>query len=160
MTERNTKKRPVGASNNSRPKVHEDPVNSGIRQTGFTKSWRAPSEELKYSNLEDGVLIDRRDIAGKNPLSKEFIVAVVIYECNQKNENCCFTRLVEILSEKVNKTMIKRAVDTLLDWKIIAFEYGETDKIRAVKLYKINPSSELLIGELWKNYWNITPIAE
>jgi|GEM_PF-2709649 len=160
MTDRNTKKKTIRGSNNFRTKVHKDPVNSGILYKGFTQRWRAPSEELKYSTLEDGVLINRRDIAGKNPLSKEFIVAVVIYECNQKNENCCFTRLVEILSEKVNKTMIKRAVDTLLDWKIISFEYGETDKIRATKLYKINSPSKELIGELWKNYWNITPIGE
>jgi predicted transcriptional regulator len=60
----------------------------------------------------------------------------------------------------VNKTTIKRAVDTLLDWKIISFEYGETDKKRATRLYKINPPSELLIGELWKNYWNTSPIDE
>ena len=137
-----------------------DPVSRGIRSTGFTQSWRAPPGDLRFSNLEEGVLINRRIIAGKNPLSKEFIVAVVIYEYNQKNESISYIKLIEILSEKVNKTTIKRALDTLLDWKIISFEYGKTDKKRETRLYRITPPNEQLIGELWKNYWNITPIEE
>lgn len=160
MTERKPKKKGSKTSNSAHSGVDEDPVKKGIHGMNFTRTWGASPGELKFSNPEDGVLIDRREIAGKNPLSNEFIVAVVIYEYNQKNEDVSSMELGEILSEKVSKTKIKRAVDTLLDWKIISFHYKEKDKKRAIRLYKINSPNEQLIGELWKNYWNITPIDE
>ncbi len=110
-------------------------------------------EKLEY-NKDVKNAIERKRGLERNPLSKEFIVAVKIFDYNQKGENVWYSKLVESLLEIVSRNTIKNALDTLLEWKIITFEYGETDKRKASKLFLINSDCKPLIKELWENYWN------
>jgi hypothetical protein len=89
-------------------------------------------------------------------LSKEFKVAVVIFEYNQNEKPIWYNKIADELEGIVSKTTIKKAIESLLDLEIIQFHYGETDSGRAGKLYSINPELTPLIGELWENFWNDT----
>lgn len=90
----------------------------------------------------------------KSPLSKEFVVAVAIYDLTKvRHERIWFNKLVDELKEKVSKNTITKSLNTLLDWGIIKIEFGETDKGRAGKLLTISNESIPIIRELYKKYW-------
>jgi hypothetical protein len=90
----------------------------------------------------------------KSPLSKEFVVAVAIYEMTKvHHENVWYNKLVEGLEDKVSKNTVTKSLNTLLDWGIIKIEFGETDKGRAGKLLTISNESTPIIRELYQKYW-------
>ena len=57
------------------------------------------------------------------------------------------------LSGRVGQAKVRSAIDTLLDWSLIKAEYGETDKKRAGRLYRIPEEAVSMIAELHKRYY-------
>ena len=89
----------------------------------------------------------------KTPLSQELIVACCIYDLQSKNEKIWLLKIQEHLSGKVGKAKVRSAIDTLFDWSLIKAEYGETDKKRAGRLYRIPEEAVPMIAELHKKYY-------
>ncbi len=95
----------------------------------------------------------------KSPLSNEFKVACEIYTLTSKNEKVWLGKIQENLAGKVSKRTIRKAIDTLHDWRIIKAEYGPTDKGKAGRLYSITKETESLIKELCERYYWPVPLA-
>lgn len=89
----------------------------------------------------------------KTPLSQELIVACCIYDLQSKNEKIWLLKIQGNLSGIVGKAKVRSAIDTLLDWSLIKAEYGETDKKRAGRLYRIPEEAVSMIAELHKRYY-------
>ena len=89
----------------------------------------------------------------KTLLSQELIVACCIYDLQSKNEKIWLLKIQEHLSGKVGKGKVRSAIDTLFDWSLIKAEYGETDKKRAGRLYRIPEEAVSMIAELHKKYY-------
>jgi hypothetical protein len=89
----------------------------------------------------------------KTPLSYELIVACCIYDLHSKNEKVWFLKIQQNLAGIVGGNRIRTAIDTLFDWSMIKAEYGETDKKRAGRLYRIQEDAVPLISELHKKYY-------
>ena len=62
-------------------------------------------------------------------------------------------KIQEHHSGKVGKGKVRSAIDTLFDWSLIKAEYGETDKKRAGRLYRIPEEAVSMIAELHKKYY-------
>jgi DNA-binding transcriptional ArsR family regulator len=89
----------------------------------------------------------------KTPLSQELIVACCIYDLQSKSEKIWLLKIQEHLSGKVGKAKVRSAIDTLFDRGLIKAEYGETDKKRAGRLYRIPEEAISVIAELHKRYY-------
>ncbi|HII93204.1 MAG TPA: hypothetical protein HA262_13905 [Methanosarcina sp.] len=89
----------------------------------------------------------------KSPLSNEFKVATEIYHCEIKGESIWYNKLVSDLETEMAKNTVSKALDTLFDWGIIEFEYGETQRGRPGKLLRISDESKHVISELYFKYW-------
>ncbi|MDD3019815.1 MAG: hypothetical protein PHX61_02390 [Alphaproteobacteria bacterium] len=89
----------------------------------------------------------------KTPLSPELIVACCIYDLQLKNEKIWLLKIQQNLAGIVGGNRIRSAIDTLFDWGIIKAEYGETDKKRAGRLYRIQEDAVPMIAELHNKYY-------
>ena len=137
-------------------------LKSTPRKMEFMKAERptvSPSSRPKMEHnpldFPKGILLgDDTEIKNTpSPLSKEFQVAVVIFDYNKKNRPIGSNQLVEELNGIVSRNTIRKSLDILIDWKIISFNFGEAETHRASKLFFINPELEPLVEELWKNFW-------
>lgn len=94
----------------------------------------------------------------KNILSSEFIVASEIYHRQENGETIWYSKLVKLLEGTVSEKIIARSINLLSDWDVLKAEYGETDKKRAVRLYKVTNESSDSIKKIYETYWK--PIRE
>ena len=88
-----------------------------------------------------------------SPLGPYFIVACEILTLQSKNEKVTSHVLGKNLAGELSSYTIRKAIRTLLAHNIIQVEYGETDRQRAARFYRIEAGSKLLITELNEKYW-------
>lgn len=76
----------------------------------------------------------------ESQLSNDLKVACEIYHLTEvKKERVWFTKLVDVLKDKMSKNEVSHALDTLwLDWGIVESEYGETENGRCGRLFYID----------------------
>jgi len=86
-------------------------------------------------------------------LSNEFKVAAQIYECNNKDENVWFTKLVGLLEGEMSSSTVMKSLRTLFDFGIVKAQYGETDKGRAGRLLFIAGESKDTIRQIYEEFW-------
>lgn len=90
------------------------------------------------------------------PVSSELFVAMMIYHVTDiRKERVWFSKLVDECKDYVSKNTVSEALDTLMDWIIIAGEYGATEKGRAGYLYYIDThdGGDDRIKQLYDKYW-------
>lgn len=90
------------------------------------------------------------------PLSSELFVAVMIHHITDvRKERVWFGKLVDECKDYVPKNTVSEALDTLVDWLIIAGEYGATEKGRAGYLWYVDTKDggDFRIKELHDKYW-------
>ena len=78
----------------------------------------------------------------------EFLVAVLIYRCNQRNEPIWYGKIVELLKDKLGKNEISHAMDTLADWMIAYGKYGPTENGRVGYCWYIDDDIEPIIRDM------------
>jgi hypothetical protein len=97
----------------------------------------------------------------KSPLSNELKVICEIYSMTAKNEKVWLAKLQQNLAGELSENTIRFAIDTLLDWSMIKIEYGETEKRRAGRLYRIiDKDTTALVKELYERYWKDRKIVK
>jgi len=90
------------------------------------------------------------------PVSSDLFVAMMIYHVTEvKKEPIWFSKLVDECKDYMSKNTVSEALDTLMDWIVIAGEYGATEKGRAGYLYYIDTKDggDFRIKELYDKYW-------
>ena len=108
-----------------------------------------------YNQIATLISFCRTHTTMKTPLSQELIVACCIWDLQSKNEKIWLLKIQGNLSGIVGKAKVRSAIDTLFDWSLIKAEYGETDKKRAGRLYRIPEEAVPMIAELHKKYYDL-----
>ena len=91
------------------------------------------------------------------PVSSELFVAMMIYHITEvEKQPVWLGKLVDRLSDYMDKNHVSEALDTLDDWVIIAGEYGPTENGRAGYLYYIDTKDggDFTIKKLYDKYWS------
>lgn len=90
----------------------------------------------------------------RNLLSKEFKVAVVIWEITKENgEIAWFSTMVEKLKDFMSQTTLSRVLKYLESWGMIKVQYGPTQTGHAGRLYSISNEDSDTIRMLYEKYW-------
>jgi len=90
----------------------------------------------------------------RNLLSKEFQVAVVIWEITKENSKIAwFSVIGKKLKAFMSRTTLSRVLKYLESWGMIKVQYGPTPTGHAGRLYSVSNEDSETIQMLYEKYW-------